>query len=747
MGKNKQKVWIQRYKKAKRTGKLAVVTACCIFAGFALSGWTISMAENSEETPIYMEGTAGALTEQQTALESVWGAETEAGSEQESVSEECLPGQMSEGHTEDGTERETDGESEEEFSGETEMETAAESETEDSSGAQDGVGTEAVDEAVTETEDMSETITEPESEGVIETEHDRVSETDGRQPATEKPKTQDAKDIHRGTHYELVGDSNCWYRNPDGKLWVRKGSGLYIETKAGGMYNRGKEKQNLLEDGVLKFSLMKADSEGRIIAQSKMAQEPYYVDGEAPQASVLLNGNREKEMVYASQSASAELLIEPDGKSGLKTAKYCILPCGENGAVQEASGEWIPCVNGQKVDLKKEGNFQVFVQTEDLVGNADFFQSSIVCVDRTAPEITIKGASDRTANAGSVVLAVSCEDVHYRPGTMKIEVIGANTGKMPRQRCRLESGKGAEIQFLDFPKERQYDDIYTVRVSAEDLAGNRTERTMEFSVNRFGSVYDLSGETKKNLKRHYLPKPSDVVFYETNIDYVGESEILCRKDGELITLKRGRDYTVRMEGGDDSWKRYQYTVPAAFFQEEGVYELLLSTSDAAENSSDTGIQEKRVVFALDCTPPGCTVTGIEPDGIYETKRMTACFVPYDNIGVQEVKVYCDNSLIYTASGDDPIKIPLEASDRWQTLQVFASDQAGNEYRGEKIPVYVGALPGGNEKRDTEVRKKTKLENGFSGARRQQGVWLLAVGGTMLAGTLFVCMRSGIRRKN
>ena len=57
--------------------------------------------------------------------------------------------------------------------------------------------------------------------------------------------------------------------------------------------------------------------------------------------------------------------------------------------------------------------------------------------------------------------------------------------------------------------------------------------------------------------------------------------------------------------------RVEYRIPASSFQKEGIYELLLSSEDRANNQSDTGMQGKRVTFALDWTAPECLITGVK----------------------------------------------------------------------------------------------------------------------------------------
>ena len=51
----------------------------------------------------------------------------------------------------------------------------------------------------------------------------------------------------------------------------------------------------------------------------------------------------------------------------------------------------------------------------------------------------------------------------------------------------------------------------------------------------------------------------------------------------------------------------------------------MTTSDAANHVSDTGIQEKRVTFVVDRTPPSCVIAGIEQEEICGRKEAGSAF--------------------------------------------------------------------------------------------------------------------------
>ena len=601
--------------------------------------------------------------------------------------------EVSEAETEESEDNETEAlatesETAEEF--ETEVSEAETEESEDNKTEAPTTESEATEEFETEvSESETEETEETETEIPKETETD-PPQTEPRQPETESQPLQ----VQRGREYEIRGDENAWFRDDRDRLWVRAGSNVYVQALGTMDYGKGGSVSSVQEDGTLMFQLKQMEPNGQTARVSALQKENYYVDAEAPAAVISGSGEEQNGVLYAAQAANLQVAIEPDGKSGLKKAAYCIRSSvGRPGS--KAAGQqdiWKECTDGQQVAISEEGVWKVYVRTEDQVGNLKFSESAPICVDRTAPEITISGVSDQSANSGSLPIQISCEDAYYRPGSLKIQIHGSNGGKAPALKKSEESEQGCLVEYFDFPKEQSYDDTYTLTVEASDLSGNRTQKTAEFSVNRFGSVFDLALDTKKKLKQYYFRHPTDIVFLETNIDYVGASKIFCRENGEVRQLIRGTDYEVTMTGDASSWKQYQYRIPASSFQKEGIYELLLSSEDRANNQSDTGMQGKRVTFALDWTAPECLITGVKGGELCQTAVQTVCFWPQDNVGVRTLKIYKDSELYYQTdtvnTSELPVKIRLSESEEWQTLQAKVCDFAGNECWTPELAVYV-----------------------------------------------------------
>ena len=401
--------------------------------------------------------------------------------------------------TETITENETDSESELETAAEGVGETESEPDTETETRPQ-----KSETERQKESESETETKGEPETKARPEEETESESETKAAalEESETRPSVPEPLPVHRGEQYDIRGDENAWYRDDAGHLWVRKGSGVYVDPAKRQGYTDGGGVTDVQQDGMLTFQLKKTDADGNVIGISTLQQEAYFVDGEVPEARIEPSGSLENGVVYAAQSADVTVTVPPDGKSGLKRVSYRISSgAGEDNpsSQEETWTDWTECRGSEQINISGEGLYRVYVRTEDRVGNLAFSSSVPICVDCTPPQIEIEGVQSDTANSGSVPIRVKCSDSFYRPGSLAVKIVGANNGKVPKIKSSEEKKKSASTEFFDFPREQTYDDAYRLEVKAEDLAGNVTQKILDFSINRFGSVYDLSGETKEVL--------------------------------------------------------------------------------------------------------------------------------------------------------------------------------------------------------------------------------------------------------
>lgn len=247
------------------------------------------------------------------------------------------------------------------------------------------------------------------------------------------------------------------------------------------------------------------------------------------------------------------------------------------------------------------------------------------------------------------------------------------------------SENGMEYKLDDIPMEQKWDDMYTLKAVAADLAGNRKEETVTFSVNRCGSVYTL-GEATERLAgeqgSYYTREEPELVILETNVDALTLREITSSHDGELKSLKEGTDYQVS-RSMDAGWQQYTYRIAKENFTGEGVYAVTLYSEDQASNVSDNRSKGKRLEFAVDKTPPVILVSGVEEKGRYQERHRTVLLDVQDNLGMRELQVGQAGSVrVYTAEelreNDGRMELTLNSADDWQELTVQAVDLAGNQ---------------------------------------------------------------------
>ena len=166
-----------------------------------------------------------------------------------------------------------------------------------------------------------------------------------------------------------------------------------------------------------------------------------------------------------------------------------------------------------------------------------------------APAIEISGVKDCSANNGDVIPVISLSDNNYDYSAATIELTGANRGSIDPEGKFTVHENGQIYTFVNFPKEQDYDDIYTLKVALRDLAGNEMTKSITFSVNRFGSVY-VFDESLKKIAGTYVREEIDVKLTEVNIDSLEHDTIRVTLDsnGNIRELTKDIDYTVRRRG-------------------------------------------------------------------------------------------------------------------------------------------------------------------------------------------------------
>ena len=447
------------------------------------------------------------------------------------------------------------------------------------------------------------------------------------------------------------------------------------------------------EDGDYTFSLTCTDLAGN----TSVWEEPraFTIDRTAPVIRVSYGKSPGLDSAFYREPVTAVLSIEEHNfqEQEVKIRMTASLQGEEIQAPSVSPFTHSGDVHTAVITYETDGDYTFEAEYTDPAGNAAaVYETDVFTVDLTAPSVEIWQVEDQSANQGSVAPQIRIADTNYDPERTEIVIKGEKNGILEPKSTVSSIQNGEVIRFQDFARTEEMDDLYSLSVTAADQAGNQTEKTIRFSVNRYGSVYALEPDTKQWLSTSeseytYLKEERDVAIAEYNLDAAKHAEILVNHDGELKQLMEGKDYTVTEQKGRSLWKIRQYRILAKNFAVEGNYAVILSTEDEAGNVMTNTSMKKSgknlpIVFAVDKTGPTAVVTGIEDKGQYREAERRIQIDVKDNLSLEEVSVSVDGKTRNYGKEElrereGIIGLSIKGASHWQEIRIQAADSAGN----------------------------------------------------------------------
>lgn len=439
---------------------------------------------------------------------------------------------------------------------------------------------------------------------------------------------------------------------------------------------------------------------GETFAEGTVASNAFTVDHTIPVIEVTYDNNDVQNGNYYKAYRTATVVItEHNFNADRVTITHTATDDGSETTKPTISG-WTS--NGDKhtatISYSKDAKYTFDIAVNDKAGNAaaDYTEETFF-VDTTMPTLEITGVADQSANNGAVIPVVSYSDTNYDAEKVTITLTGANRKGVELDGSYEDIHNGRTFTFKNFAKEKEIDDIYTLTATLTDKAGNTTEKTITFSVNRFGSTYALSEEAEK-LNGTYVKEPVDVVITETNADELSNIKITLFKDGETKVLEEGNDYKIEVAGGNGQWYHYTYTVYAKNFDADGVYSLTVESDDKAGNEAknDQDTKDKAINFGVDSTLPIINIENLESKTTYALDNMTVEMSVKDNLKLTKVIVELDGKEYKTWSAEELEEIIKNGGN-------FSFDIAGDSTDAHNLVVYAIDAAGNGEKiSDTEL---------------------------------------------
>lgn len=451
-------------------------------------------------------------------------------------------------------------------------------------------------------------------------------------------------------------------------------------------------------DGDYTFDIHAKDLVGHDAGEAdygaSVAPKEFVIDKTKPVIEITFDNNDVRNGKYYNAVRTATIHIEEHNFSADGADVTTTAGIAEGSVSAPGVGGWSTGgdSNTAQVPFLDDGDYTMHVEYVDLAGNeAEPQDVEEFTVDTTAPELEIGGVEDHMAYNGDVAPSITYHDINYDNTSAGVSITGYKHPEGSNLTgTRSDDAFGGSFVCDNIEVVKENDDVYTATGSVSDLAGNTTEATIVFSVNRFGSTYILSRETQALVDGYYTNTPQTLQVTEINVSTLAEREVTTSLNGEVTTLTEGTDYTV--QSSNPGWMQYDYSISASNFEKEGAYTVTLySEDDAANANTNRAVKENGgktnelpIDFLVDKTAPVTLITGVEDGKRYVDTERTLVVHYDDNTAMAGLTLYSNDQKVAEYDGEELAKMGGElqyvakASNQWQTLRVVSVDVAGNQ---------------------------------------------------------------------
>lgn len=451
------------------------------------------------------------------------------------------------------------------------------------------------------------------------------------------------------------------------------------------------------DDGLYLFNMEVTDFVShRSNALPAEVTAPFVIDQTKPVIEVQYDNNASMNGNYYNQDRIATIIIteknfEPDNVT-LTTSAMNLDQAVEFPGLSNWSK------NGDQniatIHYAQDALYTFDIDFTDKAGNVmDDVTPEEFYLDKTAPVITIENVMENTAYNDEVKPQILFEDTNIDANGLVVELLGS-LGREDERYFDFNitpydgTQQSITYSYSDFEHEKGMDDLYTLNASMTDMAGNITEATILFSVNRFGSNYSFEGSLNE-IVNNYSNQERDIVILETNVDeLIPESiHIKVSRDGNTQDLVQDQHYQVEA-GNAGSWHQYRYTINKSVFASDGRYTVTVSSQDIAGNINENIDESKvldregkkaEIVFAIDKTKPAITLMDYngEKEFAMDAKEFTASIQDNLALNPDSIEIRVNEEAVPYQESNGQYHFTVSENNRRQSVRIIAADKAGN----------------------------------------------------------------------
>ncbi len=448
---------------------------------------------------------------------------------------------------------------------------------------------------------------------------------------------------------------------------------------------------------------------------SGVKSDAFTVDTIAPALSVSFDNESSANGMYFNAARTATVtVVEHNFDEGL----FNIAPTSNGGNGTEVGSASVSGWTNYgdthiaRVTFPGQGVYSMTVTGQDLATNqATAYTCPEFVVDTIKPQISISvgGQVDASAHAYAqdAAIEVNVDDTNVSAATtVDIQGIGLGTSTEAYSQGRADSATKITVTAASPAEKPECDGVYRLSVNAVDMAGNTETKTVDWSVNRFGSTFVLSDSTKAMVEKQYFNSKdlSDVAVTEINPSGVSAESISVQvaKGTNNSVLSNGSDYTFGSAGDQNGWPAYSYVISKSNYQPGSMYQTVLHSQDSAGHTAENTMAAKNedrsssanIVFAVDNDAPIVSFTGFDESVVADTSHAVKVHIE-DNLLFDHAKITANGEDITLsrddlASGDYEVVLKESATD--QGIHVAAYDAAGNEANVDSASIFINSDP-------------------------------------------------------
>ncbi len=391
------------------------------------------------------------------------------------------------------------------------------------------------------------------------------------------------------------------------------------------------------------------------------ANDDFTIDQTKPVVSVRFDNNNVRNGKYFSAGRTATITVTEHNFSTEKVEMTATNATagGSAGEGWSQNGDvWTKTVTFDPQDAACEFSISVTdlagnTCTNDEVNYGDSAAHGEFVIDQVNPTLNITG-TDASPYADDCAPGFTAHDTNMSAEyTMTLDrTVRASRNENVSDRFLTRdsvSVTGTDINavFHTITQEAENDGIYVLNVTVTDMAGNSSQATATFTVNRHGSFYVFNEALADVVNAKYVQKADgsyQVTEYNASPLMANSVKIEIYRDGQLVaTLTPAIGAGVI---GTSGLYEYTYDLPAEHFAQNGRYRVALSSVDEAKNESDnTKLDDALLEFTVDSVAPEITmIKGLEK-GIVNAKSLDFTASVMDTYGIASVQILVDGKVV------------------------------------------------------------------------------------------------------